>query len=140
MSKCLAALAALFLIAAGPHAGTVPATVVRVVDGDTVAVLLHPLPGRDEAARIRLTDLETPELRCWATKEKAEAARYALARLLPPGTQVMILEIRRGKYAGRWLGRITHNGIDAATHMIDSGHGRRYLTPRPKCPPKPIED
>ena len=49
--------------AAEGHELTVPARVVRVIDGDTVEVLARPWPGQTIQAIVRLAGVDAPELR-----------------------------------------------------------------------------
>lgn len=124
------ALALLLLAApaaAETIAGPIAAEVVRVLDGDTLAVRARLWPGIVAEELVRLRGLDTPELRgkCPAEKEAAQRARQALAGLAGP---VVTLEaVERDKY-GRILARvISADGRDVAALMIASGYAREYV-------------
>ncbi len=54
---------------------TIPATVLKVVDGDTFDAELHPLPDTTRRVRVRVMELDTPELR--GHNSLADAAAHA---------------------------------------------------------------
>lgn len=86
-----AAVAVVVVARAGPPAGDRPAageaTVVRVVDGDTIVVALG-----EAAETVRLIGIDTPESVARDRPDEcfgAEAS-HRLAELLPPGTAVLL--------------------------------------------------
>lgn len=98
---------------------TVPATVVSVVDGDTVHLILdlgwHISYG---PARARISRINAPEL---STPDGVVARDFA-AGLLPAGLRVTFASHSLDKY-GRPLGAITlPDGRDFAQVMLDAGH------------------
>jgi endonuclease YncB( thermonuclease family) len=122
-------LAALLLIAAeaaafpyGPHA----ATVVRVIDGDTVEVDVTPWPHANIRATVRLAGIDTPELSGAPCEAKlARAARKAAQDWLA-GRDVRVTLTGRDKY-GRFVGRLTDDrGGDLSDALLAAGHGRPY--------------
>lgn len=84
-------------------AGPVSATVVRVVDGDTIAVEARPWPGQIVETLVRVRGVDTPELRssCGAEKEAANVARDYVVSLLNEGDRVELRAIAGDKYFGR---------------------------------------
>lgn len=96
---------------------TVPATVLRVVDGDTVRLLLDLGWHITLEANARVLRINAPELN---TPEGQEAKRYA-AQLLPVDAEVTFVSKQLDKY-GRPLGSITRNGADFADLMLAAGH------------------
>ena len=82
---------------------TYNATVIRVVDGDTVDVTIDLGFDVSLAARFRLFGLNAPEK--WTVEGKLSAAR--LSELLPVGSEVVVKseKDRREKY-GRYLLRL----------------------------------
>jgi micrococcal nuclease len=102
----------------GPHD---VATVVDVVDGDTIVVELG---GYEET--VRLIGIDTPEtvhptkpVECFGPEASAH-----LGRLLPPGTEV---ELRsdveeRDRYDRRLAYVIRHDGIFVNRKMVDDGY------------------
>lgn len=106
------------------------ATLIRVVDGDTVWVALD--LGLDVTIHVslRLVGIDAPELR----NPGGQEARTFLTRLLPTGVRalrVMTTKDRREKY-GRYLARILlplSDGtmlLDVNQEMIARGHARVY--------------
>ncbi len=99
----------------------VPATVVRVIDGDTIVLDLdlgwHIT--RREACRIEGVD--APEM---DTAEGRAAKRWAEQRL-PAGTEVTFMSYRLDKY-GRPLGEIILPGLRVySTELQGAGHAVR---------------
>ncbi len=105
---------------------TVAASVVRVVDGDTVVVNVQ---GAEE--RIRLAGLDTEESNPGSDKPITpwgKEAKNATTQLLPPGTEVLLefagnesveecLRRYRDNF-GRLLGWLHHGELDVQEHMI----------------------
>ena len=59
--------------------GPVPAELVSVIDGDTIAVRAHIWPGHVVETRVRLDGVDTPEIRRPACEAEREAGREAAA-------------------------------------------------------------
>ena len=109
-------------------AGPVSATVLEVIDGDTITVQARIWLGQAIETRVRLAGIDTPELRgnCPAERELAARARDRLAESLSDG-QVVLTEIRYGTYAGRVVARIsTTDTPDIAGSLIAAGMARPY--------------
>jgi micrococcal nuclease len=114
--------------AAERMAGPVEAEVVRVVDGDTLVARARIWLGQTIETHVRLAGIDAPELRgkCLSEKERARAARDALARLVGEGP-VMLADIESDKFGGRVLARVrTSQSQDVATAMIAEGYARAY--------------
>ena len=84
--------------------------------------------GQTVETHVRLTGIDTPELRgkCDREREKAEAARTALIGLLGDGP-VALSDIETDKFGGRVRARLasaTHR--DVAQALIAGGHARAY--------------
>ncbi len=114
-------------LARGSAAGsfTLHGTVSRVVDGDTIHVLLA--SGRDE--RVRLIGIDTPEVgRCDA------AAATANARRLADGQRVVLVgdatQATRDRY-GRLLAYAWIRGHDLGFRQLARGLARVYVYDRP---------
>ena len=109
--------------------GPYRAEVVRVKDGDTVLVDVHIWPGLTQRISLRLDGVNTPETRRPAPDCEREAGRQAKAfvrGLLSPGDEVIIREVRLGKYAGRALGKIEVDGQDLGEMLIREHLARPY--------------
>ncbi|MEO0465366.1 MAG: thermonuclease family protein [Pseudomonadota bacterium] len=82
--------------------GPIPASVVRVVDGDTLRVRAKIWLGQEVEVLVRLAGIDAPETYrpdCDAEREAGHAARDALAGRID-GT-VWLTNITEDKYAGR---------------------------------------
>jgi micrococcal nuclease len=105
-----------------PRTWTVPATVLRIVDGDTVQLDL------DLGWRIRMTancrvfGINAPEM---ATPQGRAARSYAEG-LLPLGAEVEFHSQRLDKY-GRPLGDILYGGMNFGIRMIADGHATTLI-------------
>lgn len=102
-----------------PHVYTMPATVDRVVDGDTMVAHLELLPGEAWHGRhVRVEGINAPEL----SAAGGAAARDFAAGLAPAGAEVTLVASRRDKY-GRVLAKVVlADGTDFAATMLAAGH------------------
>jgi endonuclease YncB( thermonuclease family) len=131
----LATAAAVLILAGstGPGArdvlaGPVPAEVVEVLDGDTIAVRARIWLGQELATHVRLAGIDTPELhgKCERERRLAAAARDLLASRLVE-RRVTLQDVQFGKYAGRVVARVaTESGEDVADVLISAGLARPY--------------
>jgi endonuclease YncB( thermonuclease family) len=125
--------AALFLAATGPMRaevipGPVAADVIRVVDGDTLALRARIWIGLDIVVNARIRGIDTPELNGKCDREKAAAAvaRAQLEALVGEGG-VQLRRIENDKYAGRVVADVvTDGGTELGPAMIGSGLARPY--------------
>ncbi len=137
LQACVAAIAigAASPASAGPLPGPIPATVERVVDGDTIAVRAHIWPGHEVSVLVRLDGVDAPELRrpkCQAERRKAAAAKEALAYLT--ASDVSLTRVRQGKYGGRVVARVADAaGVDLSESLLAAGHAVTYGAPKPWC-------
>ena len=108
-------------------AGPVPAEVIRVIDGDTLAVRAHIWLGQEVETLVRLFGVDAPELKgkCPAERDAAQRARQALSDKVAGGA-VALRDIRFEKYAGRVMSRIEANGADVGRALIADGVVRSY--------------
>ena len=108
--------------------GPVPASVLGVIDGDTIAVRARIWLGQSVETRVRIAGVDAPELRGACQRERALAAA---ARDLVVGTiegaAVTLWDIRYDKFGGRVLARVVvAAGDDIAALLIAAGLGRAY--------------
>ena len=121
--------------------GPYPAEIVRVIDGDTVEARVHVWLGLDQTVRLRIRDIDAPEMHghCPGEREAAAAARDFLTELL--GTEALSLtRIAFDKYGGRVDAAIhLPSGKDVAAAMLAAHHARPWPHPKgePACPPFP---
>ena len=97
--------------------GPYRAVIERVVDGDTVHVIVS--LGLDEYAyrMIRLRGVNAPEKR-----ERGAAARDFLAGLIPPGTRCRIATERYVTTFGRCVANELEDGRTMDAALIEAGH------------------
>jgi len=105
--------------------------VERVVDGDTIDVVLD--LGFDilYKSRVRLYGIDTPESRTRNLDEKARGkmASAFLKKAIDNGNKVVIqtkLKDSRGKF-GRVLGNVVVDGVNINQSMIDNYHAAAYF-------------
>ncbi len=107
--------------------GPIRADVIRVIDGDTLAVRADIWIGQTVEVSVRIRGIDTPELRGLCPEEKALAAsaRDLLAELAGPA--VAIVNIENDKYGGRVVADVrSSSGVDLALAMTDRGYARAY--------------
>jgi endonuclease YncB( thermonuclease family) len=105
-----------------------PAEVVRVIDGDTFEARVQVWPGIAIDTKVRLRDIDAPELhaRCDDERVRAEAARSALTTLLADGG-VAISRVGIDKYGGRVDAAVsTRSTADVSAALFNGGFARRY--------------
>jgi endonuclease YncB( thermonuclease family) len=105
-----------------------PVEVVRVIDGDTFAARIDVWPGLSIDTKVRLRDIDAPELhaRCADEYVKARAARAALATILAEG-DITISRVGADKYSGRVDAAVsTRNTPDVSAALRDGGWARSY--------------
>jgi endonuclease YncB( thermonuclease family) len=109
------------------------ATVVKVIDGDTLKVHVAGFPAPFDPINVRIVGLDTPEHRMPPAKAQCEVALGVKAaefaqQLVTPGQTVSVTYTLgvNDKY-GRLLGSVTlPDGRDWAATMIKAGEGRSY--------------
>lgn len=119
-----ALLLALFLLA-----NIYQAEVLRVIDGDSVQVAVEIWPGITVQPLIRISGVDSPELRGKCSEEKALAgmAKALVRHLLPPGSKVILKRVKNDKYAGRYLSEVTLNdGRSLSAVLLAQGLARPY--------------
>lgn len=108
--------------------GPIPATIERVVDGDTLAVRAHIWLGQEIRVLVRIRGIDTPELRgrCDMETRRAERAAERTTDATEAGT-VTLFRIAPDKYHGRVLADVTlADGRDLASVLLNTGAARRY--------------
>ena len=88
-----------------------------VLDGDTVQVLLE---GQSEPIKLRLKDMDAPEL----CQPGGEAAREALVALAL--RQRVEVELLAEDVYGRQVGRVVRGGLDLGAEMVHTGMAWAY--------------
>jgi endonuclease YncB( thermonuclease family) len=105
-----------------------PAEVVRIIDGDTFEARVRVWPGLDVDTKVRLRNVDAPELHARCTDElaKAQAARTALTTMLAAGG-VTVSQVGIDKYGGRVDALVATREIaDVSTALLNGGFARAY--------------
>jgi len=105
-----------------------PAEVLRIIDGDTFEARVHVWPGLDVTTKIRLRNIDAPELhaRCADELAKAQAARTALETMLAAGS-VTVSRVGIDKYGGRVDALVAaHDTPDISAALLNGGFARSY--------------
>jgi micrococcal nuclease len=107
------------------------AEVVRVLDGDSLEVMIEKDVGFDVLVRfkkiVRVVGIDAPE-KFGATKQAGLAAKALVQSLLPPGTKVVLKTEKPDgteKY-GRFLAHVWLGDMNLSEHMIAAGAARAY--------------
>ena len=100
--------------------GNYTARVERVIDGDTVDVLVCLGFGTWREERVRIVGVDTPETR---TRDKAEKAMGQKAKervkgLLPVGAMVTLKGTERGKFGRILADIVTGDGVSVVDTLI----------------------
>ena len=127
----LALLAVLLLAAADAYAGDYNWPVVRVVDGDTVAVdASADLPPELADLKVRLRGVDTPEkggrAKCEAERAAGQAATAYTEAAIVEASSVVTRDPEWGKWGGRVVAELLLDGRALSEALIASGHGRPY--------------
>lgn len=139
----LTAALALMLIPASAYSteridGPVRVHVLRVIDGDTVAIEAHVWPDTTITTHVRFKGIDTPEKnsRCLAERDLAKRAT-ALTEILTTSGEVTLTEVETDKFGGRVLARVFgSDGLEIGPKLIIAGLARAYDggTRQPWCP------
>ena len=127
MTLTMIAALIVLAVAAPATAQTVPADIVRVIDGDTVVVDAHPWPGWTLRVSVRLAGIDAPEKRSRCAAEAAGAARAEarLVELLARGPLVLVDPVH-GRFAGRVVPALRVGVLDLGQVLLDEGLARPY--------------
>ena len=107
--------------------GPYPAVVERVFDGDTFEAKIKVWLGQEVVTRVRLRDIDTPEMRgkCASEKELARRAKDSLERLTE-GQPIILTNITFGKYGNRIIANAHVGSNNISELMIRSGLAQHY--------------
>lgn len=116
----------------------VPAVVDYVLDGDTFAAAVNIAPDIAITVRVRLTNVDTPEIKggCASEISLANQAKQITSDLLSKGATVELNNIKDDKYLGRIDASVAlPDGRDLGEILIQKGVARKYYggTRQPWC-------
>ena len=122
---------ALVLVAGPAFAAEYAWPVVRVVDGDTVAVdASADLPSELADLRVRLRGVDTPEkggrAKCGHERDAGQAATEFTAKAVAEASAIVVRDPEWGKWGGRVIADLMLDGRSLSSSLIVSGHGRPY--------------
>lgn len=112
--------------------GPVEATLVRVIDGDTVNVRAKIWLNQTLDISVRLRGIDTPELSapCASERRLAQKARERLEALLVGAndvTPVTLRHISKGKYAGRVIAYVDNeSGVSVGDILLKENLAQPY--------------
>ncbi len=107
--------------------GPYEAEVVRVVDGDTIAVKAFTYPGEIKIVSVRVEGVDTPELKGKCEKEKRLALKAKKFTENFVGQRIRLNNVHLGKFAGRIVADVeTLDGRLLDRELIKAGLGRFY--------------
>ena len=103
--------------------------VVKVVDGDTIDIIVDLGFGLTKKERVRIAGIDTPESRTRDLKEKEYglAAKYYLQGILNRADDLIVRTEKEGKF-GRMLGWLYSDDDEKSINqvMIDEGYAWAY--------------
>jgi len=105
------------------------ASVVRVVDGDTVNVRVRIWLNQELSASIRVRNVDSPEIngKCVSESALAQKAKAFTAHLLPVGSTITLTNVKPDKFGGRFDADVfTPDGQALSDLLIASGMTRIY--------------
>jgi len=108
--------------------GPIPAIVERVIDGDTIEVRAQIWVGQEVRVKVRLSNVDTPELngKCRYERRLAHYAKSFVVQEIA-GAPVLLTNIRHGKYAGRVIAEIeTASGQHLGARLLHAGLAKPY--------------
>ena len=115
--------------AAEAIAGPVTATVIRIVDGDTLLVDAEPWPQQIMRVYVRLRGMDAAELhaKCASERDLALRAQDRLGQMIAASSTVRLREISGDKYFGRIVALVElQDGTDLSQDMLQAGLAKAY--------------
>lgn len=108
--------------------GPVDAEVLRVIDGDTLALRVHIWIGQTVDMNVRIAGIDAPELhgKCASERERAAKARDFLKQFVT-GQRLRLEDVRNDKYGGRVIAEVRDmKGDDVGKVLLARGLARAY--------------
>ena len=124
-------LAALVLVAGPAFAADYAWPVVRVIDGDTVAVdASADMPPELADVKVRLKGVDTPEkggrAKCPIERNAGQAATAFTEKAVADASVVVVRDPEWGKWGGRVVADLVLDDRSLSASLIAAGHGRAY--------------
>ena len=124
-------LPALALVAGPAGAADYAWPVVRVIDGDTVAVdASADMPPELAVVKVRLKDVDTPEkggrAKCPDERDAGQAATAFTESAVAEASAIVVRDPKWGKWGGRVVADLVLDNRSLSASLIAAGHGRAY--------------
>ena len=105
--------------------------VLRVIDGDTIAVdASADMPPELARLSVRLAGIDTPEkggrAKCPSERDAGQAATVYTEAALQQAQRVVVRNPKWGKWGGRVLADVILDGRSLSADLIAAGHARAY--------------
>jgi micrococcal nuclease len=111
-------------------AGEYDFKVLRVVDGDTIAIEVPGLPKEINKLSLRILHVDTPEkghlAKCDLERQKSKQATDFVFGLVSSGKEIKVEIKKWDKYGGRVLGDLIIDGKRLSAQLIDAGLAIEY--------------
>ena len=108
-----------------PLPGPYSATVISVVDGDTVNVKVKIWLGLYQEVAVRIDGIDTPETRgakCPSERELGLKAKNLVEKLLPAGATITLSQVGADKFHGRVVATVrTSNEEELGQRLLKEG-------------------
>lgn len=115
--------------------GPIPATVIRVLDGDTIEVSARIWLDQIVTVEVRLAGVDAPETYrppCAEHRDPGLAAAAFVTDL--SAGDVTLFDVEHDKYGGRVVARVVlPDGRDLSDLLLEAGHAWAYGDPDPLC-------
>lgn len=93
----------------------------------------------EEETRVRLRHVQLPEIqspKCDRERKLGLQAKAAVERLIRPGQQIALADIKADNYGRRIDSRIVVDGLDLGEHLLRAGYGHKWPDRRGWCGPR----
>lgn len=98
--------------------------VLKIIDGDTLDVLIDLGFNLSKEVRLRLHGINAPEIK-GVTRQEGLASKEYLQYIIPVDTIIKVECMGIDKY-GRYLAKIYKNNIDINNHLLVNGYVTKY--------------
>ena len=128
MRRILASVLLATLASAEPAQHTIPFSVQRVIDGDTIDGVAHIWPGIELHTLVRVRGIDTPEKRggCSESRAQGSQATALTDSLVHTAQQVWLTSPEAGKFAGRIIADVWVDDTLLAPILIQRALAKPY--------------
>jgi micrococcal nuclease len=101
------------------------AKIIGIYDGDTVTAFVDLGFLHFQEMKLRLANIETPEIRGVEKVEGKKVRDILRAMILDKDVEIHTFKDKTGKF-GRYLATIYHEGVNINQWLVDNGHAEPY--------------